>query len=56
MFVVSKDGRLLYSGAIDDHPDADADSIKVSVNYVQKALDETMNGKAVTTTTTKSYG
>jgi glutathione peroxidase-family protein len=56
MFVIGKNGTLLYSGAIDDHPDTDVESIKVSKNYVREALDQVLAGKPVTTSITKSYG
>jgi len=56
MFVIGKDGQLLYAGAIDDHPDTDADSIKISKNFVREALDQSMAGKSIATSTTKSYG
>lgn len=49
MFIVNK-GKLAYMGAIDD----DAKSPKT--NYVSAALDEILAGKAVTTSSTKSYG
>jgi peroxiredoxin len=56
MFVIDKKGELAYAGAIDDHPDTDASSIKGSKNYVKEALDELLKGKAVAMASTKSYG
>jgi peroxiredoxin len=56
MFVIGKDGELLYAGAIDDKPDTDADSIKTAKNYVREALDQAMAGKSIATSTTRSYG
>ena len=56
MFVIGPDGKLLYQGAIDDHPTADPADIPLSKNYVAKALDEAMAGKPVTTPQTKPYG
>jgi peroxiredoxin len=56
MFVIAKDGTLKYSGAIDDQPVPDLDSVKIAKNYVRQALDELMAGKNVATTSTKSYG
>jgi peroxiredoxin len=56
MYVIGKDGTLLYKGAIDDKPDTDKESIKGAKNYVREALDQAMAGKSVATTVTKSYG
>lgn len=49
MFIV-KDGQILYQGAIDDR------SGKDSGNYVAKALDELLAGKAVSVKSSKPYG
>ncbi|MBU6451177.1 MAG: thioredoxin family protein [Cyanobacteria bacterium REEB67] len=56
MYVIDKKGELVYCGAIDDHSDTDVESIKSSKNYVKEALDELLAGKAVATSSTKSYG
>lgn len=53
MFIVNKDGKIVYHGAIDD--DAGGDSVG-STNYVAKALDEVLDGKDVTMATSKPYG
>jgi peroxiredoxin len=53
MFVIDKDGKLVYAGAIDDDPRG---SKTEKVNYVQVALDEIASGKPVSIATTKSYG
>lgn len=53
MFIIDSAGRLVYEGAIDDDPRGDKTD---RVNYVQKALDELLAGKPVTTTQTKAYG
>ncbi len=53
MFVIDKDGKLVYAGAIDDDPRG---SKTEKVNYVQVALDELTSGKPVSTATTKPYG
>jgi len=50
MFVVNKDGKLAYNGALDDQAG------EGGVNYVATALDELMAGKSVTTTMTMPYG
>lgn len=56
LYVIGKNGVLLYSGAIDDQPDADVESIKIAKNYVRQALDEALAGKPVSTSSTRPYG
>lgn len=56
MYVINKEGTLVYQGAIDDKPDTDQASIKLAKNYVSEALDLTLEGKKVAHGTTKSYG
>jgi alkyl hydroperoxide reductase subunit AhpC len=55
MFIINKDGVLVYQGAIDDTatPDHDPNTAK---NYVRLALAELWAGKPVTINETKSYG
>jgi peroxiredoxin len=52
LFVI-QGGKILYEGAIDD--DSRGKSEK-STNYVRKALDEILAGKAVSTAKTEPYG
>jgi peroxiredoxin len=54
MFVIDKEGKLAYKGAIDDDPSADGG--KAKTNYVAQALDEIVAGKPVSTPETKAYG
>jgi peroxiredoxin len=56
MYVVAKDGTLIYEGAIDDRRDPDPESVKGANNYVRAALDEAMAGKPVTVGVTRAYG
>lgn len=56
MYVINKEGTLVYQGAIDDRPDTDKESVKGAKNYVSEALDLTLAGKPVAQATTKSYG
>jgi peroxiredoxin len=56
MFVIDPSGKLIYAGAIDDHPTTEVSDIGVSKNYVSAALTEAMNGKAVQTAYTRPYG
>jgi peroxiredoxin len=52
MFVIGKDAKVAYMGAIDDDP-----SEKLGkTNYVAKALDELLAGTNVSTPETKAYG
>jgi len=56
MFVVGKKGELLYMGGIDDNASADPADIKGAKNYVAAALDETLAGKTVSTSSSRPYG
>jgi peroxiredoxin len=56
MFVIDPSGKLIYDGAIDDHPSTDASDIPSSKNYVSAALTEAMAGQAVATAYTRPYG
>jgi len=56
MIVVSPEGKILYNGAIDDHPTNDPADIPKSRNYVSEALTESMAGKQVAVSTTHPYG
>jgi peroxiredoxin len=56
MYVIDPSGKLIYAGAIDDHPTPDADDIKTSKNYVSEALTQAMAGEAVATSSTRPYG
>jgi peroxiredoxin len=52
MYIV-KGGKIVYEGAIDDDPRMQKDD---DTNYIRKALDELIEGKAVSTPKTKPYG
>jgi len=56
MFIVSKDGKLVYQGAIDDQPDLERDNMKSAKNYITQALDEVLTNKVVSVSSTKAYG
>ena len=53
MFIIDKEGKLAYKGAIDDDPQGNKPQ---RTNYVAKALDELLAGQSVSTPETKSYG
>jgi hypothetical protein len=56
MFILDKDGKLVYQGAIDSIPSFDEADIAKSTNYVSKALDELLAGQPVSTPQTRPYG
>lgn len=56
MFVIDPKGTVVYNGAIDDKPTADANDLNGATNYVTAALSEVTSGKPVTTPATKPYG
>jgi peroxiredoxin len=53
MFVIDKEGKIAYTGAIDNDPEGDKSD---RINYVAQALDELLAGKSVSKPETKSYG
>lgn len=56
LFIIAPEGKLIYMGAIDDRPSTNPEDVKGATNYVQKALDEAMNGQEVSEPVTQSYG
>lgn len=56
MFVIDPGGKLIYEGAIDDHPTTEVSDVPSSKNYVSQALTEAMSGQAVQTPVTRPYG
>ncbi len=54
MYIIDKEGKIVYSGAIDDSPMGRKK--EGAVNYVDKALSELLAGKSVTTPQTEPYG
>jgi len=55
-FVVGPDGKVLYSGALDDKPTTDVADLADAVNYVKQAIEESKAGKTVSTPKTPPYG
>ena len=55
MFVINKEGILVYDGAIDDRPSSSGDP-RTAHNYVRAAIDELLAGKKVEVSETKPYG
>jgi len=56
MFIVDKDGKIAYNGAIDDKRSTRLEDVKTAKNYVAAALDEMKAGKPVSTPFTTPYG
>jgi peroxiredoxin len=56
MYVIDKDGRLVYNGAIDDKPTSNLADIKGARNYVAEALTAVADGKPIQVATTRAYG
>lgn len=56
MYVIDKDGKLVYAGAIDEKPSTDLEDVKEAKNYVAAALDELLTGKSVSFHSSTSYG
>lgn len=56
MFVIDKNGILVYAGGIDDKPTPVAASLEGANNYVRAALGDLKAGKPVATSHSKPYG
>ncbi len=56
MYVITKEGNLVYAGGIDDKATTSKDDIATSKNYVVSALDELMEGKEVSIKVSTPYG
>jgi peroxiredoxin len=55
VFVINKDGNLVYEGAMDDQPDPFHDP-RTARNYVKEAVNDLLTGKPIEVSQTKSYG
>jgi len=56
MFIIHKDGTLVYAGAIDSDSSADPATIEGAENYVLSALENLKAGEPVATPETQPYG
>lgn len=56
MFVIDKEGKVIYSGAIDSIKSTDSADIAKAENHVRAALDAALAGKPVPTPQTTPYG
>jgi hypothetical protein len=56
LYVIAKDGALVYQGAIDDQPSAGLASTTSAHNYVKAALAALKAGKPIEKSSTQPYG
>lgn len=56
MFVITPEGKVVYTGAIDSIRSASKDDVPKATNYVKAALDASMEGKPVVTPVSQPYG
>ncbi len=56
MFVVDRDGQVVYEGAIDDTPSAKVEDLKTAKNYVAAALNDVKAGRKVAVAYSQPYG
>ena len=56
MYIIGRDGKLAYSGALDDRPTPDPATVKGARNHVAEALDDLLAGKVVRVRATRPYG
>jgi peroxiredoxin len=56
MYLISPDGMLLYNGAIDNKPSANASSLEGATNYLVQAINEAWAGQPVSEPVTRPYG
>lgn len=56
MFVIDKEGKVIYAGAIDSIKSTNSADIAKAENHVRQALDAALAGKPVPTPKTQPYG
>jgi len=56
MYIIDKNGMLVYAGGIDDKASTDVDDIEAAKNYVSSALDELLEGSKVSVQSSTPYG
>jgi len=56
LYVIDREGTLIYAGAIDSVKSTDAADVEGAKNYVKQALDEALAGKPVSEPTITAYG
>ena len=56
MYVINREGALVYMGGIDDQPTARVEDVKGAKNFIDAALSEIAQGKPVSVPTSRAYG
>lgn len=56
MYVIDKEGILVFHGAIDDRKSPDPADVEGAKNYVAAAIDDILAGRPVSTPSTEAYG
>jgi hypothetical protein len=56
MFVINKEGKMIYAGAIDSIKSTDSADVAKAENHVRQALDAALADKPVPTPKTTPYG
>jgi hypothetical protein len=56
MFIIHKDGKLVYDGAIDSKATTNADDVETADKWFVEALDAVLAGKDVANAKNKPYG
>ncbi|MCK4932671.1 MAG: redoxin domain-containing protein [Candidatus Aminicenantes bacterium] len=56
MFIINKEGTLVYNGGIDNKRSTDPKDVDRATKYVAKALNELLAGEEVSTKTSAPYG
>ena len=56
IFIINKEGTLVYAGAIDSNPSSDPKDIPGATNYITQTLNELAAGKPISAPVTKPYG
>ncbi len=56
MYVIDPAGKLVFAGGIDDKRSTDVADVKSARNHVKAALDETLAGRPVSTSSATPYG
>jgi len=56
MYIIDRNGMLVYMGAIDDQPSANPATVKRARNYVREALDAMAAGRPIAVASTRPYG
>lgn len=56
MYIIHKDGKLVYNGAIDSNPSTKTEDVATADKWFADALDAVLAGKEVTNAKNKPYG